>query len=111
MNNNFKSQSVPLQQISSRINLYHQQCQQIKLTQRERQLLEWLSFGYSYQEMAVSIHISVGTIKNYFLKLREKFNAHNNSHLVSIIFLGGLFSANSFERKNSPIINHAITHR
>ena len=92
MNNNLKSQSVPLQQISSRIDLYHQQCQQIKLTQRERQLLEWLSFGYSYQEIATSIHLSVNTVKKYFFQLREKFNANNNSHLLCIVLHGGLLS-------------------
>ncbi len=90
---NSSTNYLPQPQISSRITLYHQQCQQIKLTQRERQLLEWLSFGYSYQEMAVGINLSVNTIKNYFLRLREKFNAHNNSHLLSIVFLGGLFPA------------------
>lgn len=88
----FKPQHLSQQETSSRVSLYHQQCQQIKLTRREQQLLEWLSFGYSYQEMAVGINLSANTIKNYFLRLREKFNAHNNSHLLSIVFRGGLLS-------------------
>lgn len=86
----FTLQHLPQSQTSSRISLYHQQCQQIKLTDREKELLEWLSFGYSYQEMALGINLSVNTIKFYFLKLREKFNANNNSHLLCIVFRGGL---------------------
>ncbi|EAZ88455.1 helix-turn-helix transcriptional regulator [Crocosphaera chwakensis] len=102
----FKNQSVPLQETNSRISLYHQQCQQIRLTRREQELLEWLSLGYSYQEMAEGINISVNTIKNYFLRLREKFNAHNNSHLLSIIFLGGLFPMNSLESFQNHLSNN-----
>lgn len=103
----FKPQSVPYQQTSSRISLYHQQCQEIKLTRREQELLEWLSFGYSYQEIAVGIHLSVNTVKNYFLRLREKFNAHNNSHLLSIVFRGGLLPAiHPLEPSENPLSNH-----
>ncbi len=78
------------QQISLRRSLYYELCQQIHLTQREQELLEWLSFGYSYGEIAQEIHLSVNTIKKYFFILREKFEAKDNSHLLSIVFRGGL---------------------
>ena len=90
----FRLQHPPQQQTHSRTSLYHQQCQQIHLTHREQELLEWLSFGYSYQEMALAFHLSVNTIKKYFFLLREKFNANDNSHLLCIVFRGGLLSPN-----------------
>ena len=90
----FPLQSLPPQPTHSRLSLYHQQCQQIRLTQREQELLEWLSLGYSYQEMAQGINLSVNTIKKYFFLLREKFNANDNSHLLCIVFRGGLLSPN-----------------
>lgn len=110
MNNHstpFKSQSVPLQQISSRIHLYHQQCQEIRLTRREQELLEWLSFGYSYQEIAVGIHLSVNTVKKYFFQLREKFNANDNSHLLCIVLRGGLLSPiNPLDSSENQVSNN-----
>ena len=105
MNNHsphLKHQHLSLQQTSSRISLYHQQCQEIRLTPREQELLEWLSFGYSYQEMAVGINLSVNTIKKYFFQLREKFKANDNSHLLCIVFRGGLLlPLNSLESNNN----------
>ncbi|MEM8778719.1 MAG: helix-turn-helix domain-containing protein [Cyanobacteria bacterium P01_G01_bin.49] len=89
----FKCQHPPQQQTSSRISLYYQLCQKIQLSKREQELLEWLSFGYSYQEMASGINLSVNTIKKYFFVLREKFNANDNSHLLCITFRGGLLSS------------------
>ncbi len=102
----FKHQSVPLKETNSRISLYHQQCQQIRLTHREQELLEWLSFGYSYQEIAVGIHLSVNTVKKYFFQLREKFDANDNSHLLCIVLRGGLFPANSFELNENHLSNN-----
>jgi DNA-binding CsgD family transcriptional regulator len=87
-------QYPPQQQISLRTSLYYQLCQDIHLTKREQELLEWLSFGYSYQEICSAMNLSINTIKKYFFRLREKFNAKDNSHLLSIVFRGGLLSLN-----------------
>ena len=92
-------QYPPQTQISVRTSLYYQLCQETHLTKREQELLQWLSFGYSYIEMSEEMNLSINTIKKYFFLLRDKFNAKDNSHLLCIVFRGGLLSLNSPQKQ------------
>jgi DNA-binding NarL/FixJ family response regulator len=54
----------------------------VRLTVRERQVLEGVAEGYTNQEIANFLGLSVQTIKSYHKSLNQKINASNPTELV-----------------------------
>jgi len=52
------------------------------ISHRERQVLELLSSGFSYNEISESLHISFGTTKSHVYNIYKKLNAKNTSEAV-----------------------------
>jgi len=55
---------------------------QESLSQREREVLEWLSKGYSYKEIAVKLFISIETVRTHIRNIYEKLHARNRSEAL-----------------------------
>jgi two-component system response regulator EvgA len=53
------------------------------LSEREQQVLEYLSRGLSTSEIAAKLFLSPNTIGTYRLRLMRKFDAHNVAQLIS----------------------------
>jgi DNA-binding NarL/FixJ family response regulator len=47
------------------------------LSEREREVLQWLSKGFSYKEIAAKLNISVETVRTHLRKVYEKLHAAN----------------------------------
>ena len=62
------------------------------LTQREIQVLELLCFGDSYRQVAVHLHIAVGTVQSHVKKVYEKLGAANKTEAVRIALESRLVS-------------------
>ena len=56
----------------------------VQLTQKEKQILEKLSQGFTSQKIAEEFFMAVSTINNYRNTLIEKFEAKNVTDMVRI---------------------------
>jgi DNA-binding NarL/FixJ family response regulator len=52
------------------------------LSLREKDVLEWLSKGYRYQEIADKLFISLETVRTHIRNIYEKLHAHNRSEAL-----------------------------
>jgi DNA-binding NarL/FixJ family response regulator len=52
------------------------------LTTREREVLEWLSKGYRYQEIADKLFISLETVRTHIRNIYEKLHARNKAEAL-----------------------------
>lgn len=55
---------------------------QENLSLREKEVLEWLSKGYSYQEIASKLFISIETVRTHLRNIYEKLHACNRSEAL-----------------------------
>ena len=53
-----------------------------KLTDRERSILRLVAGGYSNKEIARSLHLSEGTVKNYMSDMLVKLDCRDRTHAV-----------------------------
>jgi DNA-binding NarL/FixJ family response regulator len=53
-----------------------------RLTERERSILRLVAGGYSNKEIARSLHLSEGTVKNYISDLLVKLDSRDRTHAV-----------------------------
>ena len=53
-----------------------------RLTERERSILRLVAGGYSNKEIARSLHLSEGTVKNYMSELLVKLDCRDRTHAV-----------------------------
>lgn len=58
--------------------------EKIKITEREKEVLELICKGYSTKEIAEKLNISYKTVENHRVALLEKFKAKNVAELVAI---------------------------
>lgn len=56
----------------------------IKLTNREREILTEMSYGFSSKEIAQKLGISIRTVQTYINTIHLKLGARNKSHAVAI---------------------------
>jgi len=63
-----------------------------ELTTREREVLQLLSTGASYAEIARELAISVNTVRSYIRSLYEKFGVENRAEIVNLAWLSGLLA-------------------
>jgi DNA-binding NarL/FixJ family response regulator len=54
----------------------------LRLTERERSILRLVAGGYSNKEIARSLHLSEGTVKNYMSELLVKLDCRDRTHAV-----------------------------
>lgn len=65
------------------------QVPQIDLTQREREVIEWLAHGESNAEIAAHMYVSEGTVKQYLSHIADKLGTRTRTQmLVRAIQLG-----------------------
>jgi DNA-binding NarL/FixJ family response regulator len=62
------------------------------LSPREREVLRFVALGYTNQEIADRLSISVKTIETYRARLMEKLNLKSRSALVRYALQRGLLS-------------------
>jgi DNA-binding NarL/FixJ family response regulator len=55
---------------------------QESLSLREKEVLEWLSKGYRYQEIADKLFISIETVRTHIRNIYEKLHASNRSEAL-----------------------------
>lgn len=53
------------------------------LSEREREILHWLTLGKSNSEIGSYLHLSPLTVKNHLQRIYRKLNVHNRAHAVS----------------------------
>lgn len=58
------------------------------LSPREREILELLSKGFLYKEIASKLFIAVGTVKQHVHKIYEKLHVQNKTEAINKVFLG-----------------------
>lgn len=56
---------------------------QTLLTKREHEILQWLGFGKTNQEIAQQLHISEHTVKNHVQNVLNKLNVSNRAEAVA----------------------------
>jgi DNA-binding NarL/FixJ family response regulator len=54
----------------------------LRLTERERSILRLVAGGYSNKEIARSLHLSEGTVKNYISEVLVKLDCRDRTHAV-----------------------------
>lgn len=59
-------------------------CYDVKedLSNREREVLQWLSKGYSYKEIADKLFISIDTVRTHIRNIYEKLHATNKTEAL-----------------------------
>ncbi|MFB0524019.1 MAG: response regulator [Phycisphaerae bacterium] len=62
------------------------------LTEREREVLQFIGEGKNTKQIALQLHVSTKTIEANRHRIMEKLDAHSIAELVKIAVLGGLTS-------------------
>ena len=60
------------------------------LTNREREILMWLSSGSSIREIAATAHISAKTVESHKFRIMQKLDIHNRIELARFAFREGI---------------------
>lgn len=55
----------------------------MKLSKRELEILELISFGYSDKEIACNLNISIRTVQTHVTRIVVKLNARNRTNAVA----------------------------
>ncbi len=63
-----------------------------KLTDRERQILQMITEGFSNREIAEKLYISIKTVNNHRVNLMDKLDIHNTAKLVKYAIRKGVIS-------------------
>lgn len=54
-----------------------------ELTKREREILQYIAYGYTNQDVANKLYISPYTVKKHIKNINEKLQVHNRTHAVA----------------------------
>lgn len=57
--------------------------EEYKLTSRETEVLEWVSKGYSYEQVAGKLYVSYGTVRKHVENCFKKLRVHNKLEAVN----------------------------
>lgn len=57
------------------------------LTQREKEILDYLSKGFQYKEIAVKLYLSIETVRTYIRHIYEKLQVHTRTEALNKVFL------------------------
>lgn len=61
-----------------------------RLSERETQVLQHLADGYSYQNIAARLEVSVETVRTYIRRVYEKLHVHTRSEAVARAMRSGI---------------------
>ncbi|WP_245747456.1 response regulator [Anaerobacillus alkalidiazotrophicus] len=64
------------------------------LSKREKQVLKYVALGFTYQEIADQLYVSVKTVETHKARISEKLNLKKRSELVRYAVAQGLISIN-----------------
>lgn len=64
------------------------------LSDREAEILRYIALGYTYQEIADKLFISIKTVESHKSRLSEKINMHRRSELVRFALDEGIITVN-----------------
>ncbi|MGK9167778.1 response regulator transcription factor [Inquilinus limosus] len=64
-----------------------------ELSPREAEILRLLASGWSDEEISVSLHLSLKTVRNYHYQIKAKVGARTDAHLVWLAMGMGLVQA------------------
>ena len=73
----------------------------MSITEREREVLYWASYGLSSKEIAHEVSLSPYTVHDHLKNLRLKMNASNAAELVRRGFEEGLLSPDTTMYRSS----------
>ena len=62
----------------------------VRLSDREIEVLKWMSMGKTYWEIGIALTISDKTVKNHVQNIMKKLEANNRQHAVSKAFRMGI---------------------
>ncbi len=68
----------------------HHESHLVRLSDRELEVLKWVSMGKTYWEIGVALTISDKTVKNHVQSIMKKLEANNRQHAVSKAFRMGI---------------------
>jgi len=68
------------------------------LTDREKEILQWVSAGLQNKEIAHQLGISLATVRNHIHNILEKLDVHSKLEAVSLAFRQGWVSGPETER-------------
>jgi len=61
---------------------------------RETEILRLLASGWTAEEIAEGLHLSLKTVRNYHYQIKSKVGARNDAHLVWLAFGAGIIKMN-----------------
>lgn len=64
------------------------------LSDREAEVLKYIALGYTYQEIANQLFVSIKTVESYKSRISEKLNMRRRSELVRFALDEGMISIN-----------------
>lgn len=70
----------------------HKEKQEKGLSEREREVLKYLSLGHTNQEIAEILHISVKTVETYKTRVMEKLDLRKRAELVRYAMENGIIN-------------------
>lgn len=70
----------------------HQGVTEVNLTDREKQILQYVAQGASNKEIASYVFITEGTVKNHLHNILEKLHLHNRAQAAAYALREGLIS-------------------
>ncbi len=68
----------------------HQGATEVNLTDREKQILQYVAQGASNKEIATDVCITEGTVKNHLHNILEKLHLHNRAQAAAYALREGL---------------------
>lgn len=69
---------------------YRQLIARVHITEREREILRYISHGYSYKRIATLLKVEICTVQKHVDNLRNKVSALDKTHLLCIALRSGL---------------------
>lgn len=91
---------LPVEVASGFFRLFHtysssqlQACQQLRLTEREQEVLHWLAQGTSNEEIAKHLYVTVATVKAHLTSIFEKLKVTNRTQAIVTALRLGLIQA------------------
>lgn len=68
------------------VNVFQQEINYVdvkeKLSAREKEVLQWLSKGFSYKQIAIKLYISIETVRTHIRNIYEKLHARNKAQAI-----------------------------
>lgn len=71
----------------------------VNLTEREKEILNFLTQGYDNKEIGHQINISKHTVKAHVSTIIRKFNAKNRTNVVYLAALNKLIKFNKIDKE------------